>query len=305
MLQKLMKVDEMIDRHGIRNIYRRTKGQVIRNVVAFVVTAVVTHFMGCVAQCDWTFLSIAHISVENFVITFIIFITLLFADLTRALKCRYKYIIDDLEEHFRVKDTVISISSETSSRSYLSNMPYSKNRTFSWTTRPVSLNVMSDSYRIRVLRNVYVQLYDCVALLNSYFGIPVLFVILTVMVTGVSALYSGVYFLRSGDDDIGTDILACFLILLGVLFLTTFAWLVTCCHATSAEADRGAVSIHRITACINVERETSVELDRLSNQLDKMNVQFTACGFFSLKLPLLCTLIGGILTYILVAVQMS
>jgi hypothetical protein len=121
----------------------------------------------------------------------------------------------------------------------------------------------------------------------------------------VSALYTGVYFLRTGDGDVMTGIVACYIILFGVQFLTAFAWLVICCHTTSAEANRGVVSIQRIIACSKVKHETSVELEKVSNQLDKMKVQFTACGLLSLNLPILCTLIGVILTYILIAVQIN
>jgi hypothetical protein len=305
MLLKLMNVDEMVERHGIKNIYKRTRLEVTRNILALVLIATVIHLIGYVAQCDWTFLSVLHVSVENFVMTFNILITVLYAHLTRILKCRYKYIIEDLEEYFKVDGAPVSTDCVGFSRNYLPNMFYCKDFTLFRATRPSSLSMSSESYKIRMLRYVYIQLFDCVGLLNSYFGIPILFAILTVMLTSVSALYGGVYFLQIGDGDVNLAILASFMILLGVQFLISFAWLVTCCHATSAEAGRGAVSVQRITACSELQRETSAELEKLSSQLDKMKVQFTACGFFTLNLPLLCTLIGGILTYILIAVQMT
>jgi hypothetical protein len=144
-----------------------------------------------------------------------------------------------------------------------------------------------------------------VVLLNSYFGIPILFEILTVIVSSVTALYSGVYFLRAGHGYIRAGVIAFYMIFYGIQFLTGFAWFVICCHTTSAEANRGVVSIQRIMVCSKVKHETSVELEKLSSQLDKMNVQFTAYGFFSLNLPILCTAIGLILTYILIAVQIN
>jgi hypothetical protein len=301
MLLKLMKVDEMIERQGMR----RTKLEITRNIVVLVLISAVIHSIGYVAQWDWTFLSFVHVSVENFVMTCNLLITVLYADLTRILKCRYKYIIEYLEEYFKVEGAPVSTDCVGFSRNYLPNMFYCKDFPIFRTTQPSSLSVSSELYKIRMLRYVYIQLFDCVGLLNSYFGIPILFSVLTVMLTSVCALYGGVYFLRTGDGDIEFGILACFMILLGVQFLISFVWLVTCCHATSAEADRGAVSIQRITACSMVKHETSAELEKLSSQLEKMKVQFTACGFVSLNLPLLCTLIGGILTYILIAVQIT
>jgi hypothetical protein len=44
------------------------------------------------------------------------------------------------------------------------------------------------------------------------------------------------------------------------------------------------------------------ELQALSHQLEQMNIQFTAWGFFVLNQPLLCTVIGGIFTYILIMI---
>jgi hypothetical protein len=305
MLLKLMNVDEMIEHYEIRNIYERTRLEIVREMVVLVLSGILIYLISYYTQCDGTLISIIHISMENCVITFNILITLLYADLIRILKYRYKYIIEDLEEYFKMKDTAESTDFKTQNDHYLSRVFYYKDLPLYSKRQSNSLGVSSESYKIHTLRYVYIQLYDSVMLLNSYFGIPILFEILTVMVTSVSALYGGVYYLRTSDGNIKTGILACYLIFFGFLFLINFAWLVICCHATSAEANRSMISIQRIAACSNVKHETSIELDKLSRQLDKMKVQFTACGFFSLNLPLLCTIIGGILTYILIAVQIT
>jgi hypothetical protein len=71
------------------------------------------------------------------------------------------------------------------------------------------------------------------------------------------------------------------------------------------EANRGMVYIQRTTACPNMKYGNQLQLQTLSNQLRDMRVEFTACGFFVLNLPLLGTIICGILTYILIMIQLE
>jgi hypothetical protein len=71
------------------------------------------------------------------------------------------------------------------------------------------------------------------------------------------------------------------------------------------EANKGMVYIQRTTACSNMKYGTQLQLQTLSNQLRDMKVEFTACGFFVLNLPLLGTIVCGILTYIVIMIQLE
>jgi hypothetical protein len=71
------------------------------------------------------------------------------------------------------------------------------------------------------------------------------------------------------------------------------------------EANGGIVYIQRTTACPNMNYGTQLQLQTLSTQLRDMRVEFTACGFFVLNLPLLGTIVCGILTYILIMIQLE
>jgi hypothetical protein len=61
--------------------------------------------------------------------------------------------------------------------------------------------------------------------------------------------------------------------------------------------------VFRVTASPTTKYSTVLELQALSHQLEHMKVEFRACGFFVLNLPLFATLIGGIFTYILIMIQ--
>jgi hypothetical protein len=304
MLYKLINIDQTIGYKKVANTYRRTRLQTVTKTLLLVLALIFIYSLNYYTQGDGTLISVMQMSFENLAITFNTLMIITFADLARTLKCRYKYIVEDLEEYFEVKRAILRTNFKAQNRTSSSNTLFYKQGPLALVPSDL-LSEFNESYKIRKLRFVYIQLYDCVALLNSYFGIPILFEILLVMVTSVSALYGGFYFLRVGNSDFKMNILGYYLISFGILFLAKFVWLIICCHDVTEEANRGVISIQRINTCCNVKRETALELDKLSAQMMNMRVQFSACGFISLGLPILCTTFGGILTYILIMVQMT
>jgi hypothetical protein len=305
MLYKLINIDQMIGYKKVTNTYRRTRLQTVTKIVLLVLAQILIYSLNYYTRGDGTFINVMHMSFENVAITFNTLTIITFADLALTLKCRYKYIVEDLEEYFEVKRAILTTNFKAQNRNSSSNTLFYKQSPLALISPSELLSEFNESYKIRKLRFVYIQLYDCVALLNSYFGIPILFEILLVMVTSVSALYGGYHYLRVGDSDFKMRILGYYLISFGILFLAKFVWLIICCHDVTEEANRCVISIQRINTCCNVRRETALELDKLSAQMTNMRVQFSACGFISLGLPILCTTFGGILTYILIMVQMA
>jgi hypothetical protein len=309
MLSRLMNVDHMIEYRKVTNTHTRTWLGILTQAI-LIVSLISLFLVKYYIQSNESLISIVNILSQTSCITCNIVMTLQFGNLTRALKNRYKCITEDLEHTYNVKNSAMVTSVEAQNHTSPSDSPSSyifhyKELPLYSITRSVSLSALSESYKIGLLRLVYVELYECVMLLNSYFGIPILFEILLVMVTSVSALYAGFYFARLHDGDVKSCILGYYLIFFGILFLITFAWLIICCHAVSDEVNKSVIYIQKIAACLNVKYETTLQLEKLSSQLNIMKVSFSACGFISLSLPTLCTMIGGILTYILVVVQVT
>jgi hypothetical protein len=79
--------------------------------------------------------------------------------------------------------------------------------------------------------------------------------------------------------------------------------MIACCHNAKQEGKRGLLCVERAAACPNTKYTTVLELQALLHQLEHMAIEFTACGFFVLDLPLLGTVIGGIFTYIMITSQ--
>ncbi|KDR19115.1 hypothetical protein L798_06997 [Zootermopsis nevadensis] len=303
-LSKLIEVDRMVGHRDVTNS-TRTKLKTMIHIFILLLSQVFIYAVNYYIKCEGTLASVIYVTFQNLGITFNILITIVYADLIRTLKLRYKYMIDDLEEYFRVKDNAVIVNFRDQHVTFSSGIIRCKQHPlFSITRRNVSSD-LREIRKIHTLRFIYIELYDSIMLLNSYFGIPILFEMLSVMLTCVTAMYVGSYCLSVGHNFFKTRILGYYLMSFGILFLSTFAWLNICCHALIEEANRGIISIQRITAFSNVNCETVRELDRLSNQMNNMKVQFTACGFISLGLPIICTVIGGILTYILIMVQIA
>jgi hypothetical protein len=145
-------------------------------------------------------------------------------------------------------------------------------------------------------------------LISSHFGVPILFHILSVMVTCVLMFYSAFHFIHSAvanSEGVTTYILSCYLMFWGIVYVTPFVWLVISCDETAHVANRGVIYIQRIKASPYTGHDAITELEKLSSQLKDMKVEFSVCGLFVLSLPFLCTFVGGIFTYIIIMVQLN
>jgi hypothetical protein len=128
------------------------------------------------------------------------------------------------------------------------------------------------------------------------------------MMVCVTSYYYGLYIFDNININIGevtTYLKPCFLLLGATLYAVLFAWMIAYSHVATQEGKRGLICVQRVTASPTTKYSTVLELQALSHQLEHMKVEFTACGFFVLNLPLLATLIGGIFTYILIMIQLD
>jgi hypothetical protein len=151
-------------------------------------------------------------------------------------------------------------------------------------------------------------MYDTVQLIASHFGAPVLIQTLSVMVTCVLMFYSAFDFIYSADVNshgVKTYVIFCYFIFWGVIYITPFVWLLISCDAAAHEANRGVIYIQRVKASPHMGHDAVMELEKLSSQIKDMKVEFSVCGLVVLNLPLLGTIVGGIITYILVMVQLN
>jgi gustatory receptor len=75
------------------------------------------------------------------------------------------------------------------------------------------------------------------------------------------------------------------------------------CQSATTEAENTAVLVQKLLLVQHFDQDTVTELRLFSQQLLQRKMKFTAFGFLSLDYSLLFTILGGVTTYLVVAMQ--
>jgi hypothetical protein len=303
--KKMRNVDGIIERRRRIEMYRKTRLRVLRQIIVLFIVLLIAYSGSYYILYDNGLLFIATQLVENLRYTMNIVMVLEYVTLLRMLMHRYKYINNRILEYSEIEGTGERMLHVCQNQSANVNDSYNKNYILPNATRSYKKR---ETCGVHTLRLAYINLYDSVTLINSLFGVPVLLQIFTLMMVCVTSYYYGLYIFDNLNTNIGeatTYLKPCLLIIWTTLYGIIFVWMIACCHDAMQEGKRGLICVQRVTACPNTKYNTVLELQNLSHQLKHMKVEFTACGFFVLNLPLLATVIGGIFTYILIMIQLD
>lgn len=296
--RNLKNVDKIIDCRSRIDIHTRTRLFISRQTIVLIFVLMLSYSCTYYIAYKDEKTSVLQTSVDNLCYTINIVMVLQYVTLVRMVSQRYKYINNRIKEYSETESTVRT-SRKTYCNSTTINTFCNEKRDLPNLTSP---HVKSEVCGIPTLRLAYVDLYDTVTIVNSHFGIPILLLIISLVIVCVTAFYFGLYSFGSISD---SHLKTCLLVFWTLWYAVLFAWLIVSCDTTMQEANRGIIYIHRTTACPNMKYGTQLQLQALSNQLRDMRVEFTACGFFVLNLPLLGTIVCGILTYILIMIQLE
>jgi len=296
--RKLKNVDKMIHRRSGIDTHTRKRLVLSRQTILLIFVLMLSYTCNYYITYTEDSTSVLLTSVDNLCYTVNIVMVLQYVNLVRTVSQRYKYINNRIKEYSETEVSVrtslkiyhisTSVNTVCSEKCDLPNL--------------TSPRVKSELCGIPILRLAYIDLYDIVTLVNSHFGIPILLLIISLVIVCVTAFYCGLYSIGSFSD---THLKVCMLVFWTLWYAIPFAWLIASCDSTMQEANRGMVYIQRTTACPNMKYGTLLQLQTLSNQLRDMRVEFTACGFFVLNLSLLGTIVCGILTYVLIMIQLE
>lgn len=304
--RKLKNVDNIIDRRSRLDIYTRTRLSLSRQTIILFSVLILSHSCNYYIVYNGENESLLQTSVDNLSYTLNIAMVLQYVTLLRMLSQRYKYVNKIIREYSETEGTVVQTSLKTYNRPNSSSVNIFCNEKYNLST-PTPPYVKSETCDIHILRLAYIDLYDTVTLVNSHFGFSILLLIISLVIVCVTSFYFGLYFFNSSAfvGDFTRHLKTCMLVFWTLVYALPFVWLIISCDNTTQEANRGKVYIQRTTACPNMKYGTLLQLQTLSNQLRDMKVEFTACGFFVLNLSLLGTIICGILTYILIMIQLE
>lgn len=160
----------------------------------------------------------------------------------------------------------------------------------------VRTNDVSRGQQIHSIRILYNNIYVMVCLINSVYGLPILAMTCCVLVDLVSIVYG---------------LLCCFKnhFLIDtfhyVFFLLMFVKIAVVCQFAENERESSRIIVQKLLLEDSLEDDYCKELTMLSAQLRDMKIKYTACGFFTLNLPYLCSVTGLIISYVIIVAQLK
>jgi hypothetical protein len=149
---------------------------------------------------------------------------------------------------------------------------------------------------IHLLRQIYSEMYDITCLINDAFGFPILANVCWIMTGVLCCLYELLI-----DFNVWEVTDAVYAITYSLLFfkITFF------CHTATNEARTSRILVQKLLLGGNCRNECVKELKNFSLQLQVMEIEYTACGFFSLNLSLFAGVVSVIASYITIMVQIK
>jgi hypothetical protein len=248
-------------------------------------------------------------TVQNLSVSFFMILSVEYVSIVHMLKCRYEYFNGILLEYFNKNNMTTEPLSKYKNISLNINIEYIELPALSGRDITGTTRALQGRHKISYLRMIYLKIYDSVTLINSYFGFPILLETVSMVIMCVTALYYAFYALDFDSDfsvnRLQTYMTSGYIISCCILYLSVFSWVIVCCHKTTQEANKVIYIIHRLSLNRDIHYSIITEIDKLLSQLINMRVQFTACGLFELNPKFLGTVLSGILTYILIMVQLN
>ncbi|KAJ9573429.1 hypothetical protein L9F63_009157 [Diploptera punctata] len=133
------------------------------------------------------------------------------------------------------------------------------------------------------LRITHEQMYDLVAVINTDYGVPILFVLCWELIVAISSVHFNLSYS-----------LHLFFILVRLPVI---------CQSAVNEFKNLKILVQKLMLHNIYGAAVNKELKLLSSQLNSMDIEFSVCGFFALNLPFLNNVVGLIVSYIVILVQ--
>jgi hypothetical protein len=226
------------------------------------------------------------------------FISCQYTSLVLVLRARYKHLVSIFSNILITNGTSYDMDLAKISHSGPSGacfILYAKTRYF-------------EASQIRELRHIYSQLHEVLWLVNKYYGIPILLVITSTIVSFIPTFFRGISYIQSiivYQYEYKYYITIALYLCWCITLLFTFAWIISCCHLVTGEVYKLLLYVNKIEIYSNVTQSTIVELRSFISQLKDMKVEFNICGLFMLNMPFLCATLGVITTYVTVLFQLK
>jgi len=160
--------------------------------------------------------------------------------------------------------------------------------------------------RLVRLRRVYNCLCDAVQLVNSMYGVVVMFMIIqnfTNLITSVNVIMN----IIKGNCQHFCDPIPIIVHIISRLILSLGMLLtaIVSCHLTVLESKELRSDVQKLLLKYPLGSDTIQQLKLFSHQLCNSEIQFTAFWLFNLDISFLCTIFASSITYIILLAQLT
>jgi hypothetical protein len=153
-----------------------------------------------------------------------------------------------------------------------------------------------NAIQFRSLRIIFSEINHIIRLINEDYGISVLAATIWLLVSIVLVVF---FTLLEAEHGAYAGILY---LLSSLCFLTKLA---SSCNRAASENDDSKFLVQKLLLHNTLQPKDIEELKMLAFQLNSTTAEYSACGFFVLNLPFLCSVIGVIISYIVIIVQIK
>ncbi|XP_063223161.1 uncharacterized protein LOC134531389 [Bacillus rossius redtenbacheri] len=315
--QTFMEVDEMLSKHSRVN-YRNWSKCCARHLAIMIFTLLAFTIASTVFATlhrDGSLRII--IQIVHFITDFVVFTTTAsYINLILLIYQRLKLINEALQTHFdlivmRVKPSTVNYF-RRSTLNYIQESPQRpKNMIMNLNNRnSVDEGLLSDERArlIHSMRRIYNKIYQISLIINKVYGVIVLFSIFSTFVTITLSLYFG---LKAGfgsitsPNDFNQKFQATTFFTWSLAYVVkTFAML-WACNASTNETKRINDRIHHSLIHCGQEQEKKTALKEFSSQITDCGMAFSGSGIITLDMPLLASMMGSVMSYLLVLLQLN
>jgi hypothetical protein len=218
-----------------------------------------------------------------------------FVNLVFVMKQRYSHLNKRLTNWVNRKDSKAICLNKQNERRSLSNRAVGNAIVTSLCVSSIEdIEGTSRQTDIHLLRQIYSELYDITCLLNDTYGVPILVTVCWMLIGFVLSLYEALFHF----NEWGVQGLT-----YGISLMVLFFKVMFFCHTATNEARASRILVEKLLLKGNCRNECVEELRMFSLQLQAMEKEYTAGGFFSLNLRLFTSVVSVIATYIVILVQ--
>jgi hypothetical protein len=212
-----------------------------------------------------------------------------FTNLVRIVQQRYKYINKYLSSCI---SNSFRVSSSSDGNGSGGSVIVGNIATMYILSRYATRNGAQKFHSLRIILS---ELNYIVLLINGYYGVSVLAVTTWTVVTAVALV------LASLEDSFELYVSAGYFICNFFLLFKMAA----SCHGAASESDVSKLLAQKLLLDPKLETKCIEELKMFSALLNTTKVEYSACGFFVLGFPFLCSVFSSIFSYIIIMIQLN